>query len=189
MIYLQLYFAFLRIGLFTFGGGYAMLPMMERVICEKKQWATREELTDVFAVGQAFPGILAVNTATFIGNKLRGVRGGIAAALGMITPSLTIVTLIALFFDTFMEIELVRNALSGIFAAACALIVAAVYKLFKTSCLKSAKQAVIPLLLFAGAFSAIAFAGITPVLVVAVTAALGVLVSLCLSVRGGGEKT
>jgi chromate transporter len=159
-----------------------MLPIMERVVCGKKRWLTTEELTDLFAIGQVFPGVLAVNTATFVGLKQKGVLGGIAAALGVITPSLTIVTIIALFFDTFIEIELVRNALSGIFIAACALIVSAVYKLFK-ACMKTADKPkvtalLLPLLLFGGAFAAIAFLGVSPVLVVALTAAIGILTSI-----------
>ncbi|MCL1881024.1 MAG: chromate transporter [Oscillospiraceae bacterium] len=177
MLYFQLYFEFLRIGLFTFGGGYAMLPIMIRVIAEKRKWVSHSELTDYFALGQIFPGVLAVNTSIFVGIKQKGFLGGLCASLGMITPSLIVIMLVATFFETFVEIEIIRNAFSGVLIAACALIVLAVYKIFRQACLKtgsSVKLTMISLAMFKGAFGAILF-GVSPIIVVLITALAGVL--------------
>ena len=94
-LYCDLFWTFSKIGVCTFGGGYAMLPILQREVVEKKGWATEEELTDYFAIGQCTPGIIAVNTATFVGHKYRGVSGGVVATLGLVFPSLIIITLIA----------------------------------------------------------------------------------------------
>jgi chromate transporter len=92
---LNLYWTFVKIGCVTFGGGYAMLPILQREIVENKGWATEEELTDYFAIGQCTPGVIAVNTATFIGRKRFGVAGGIFATLGVVFPSIVIISLLA----------------------------------------------------------------------------------------------
>lgn len=130
---LDLFVSFFKIGLFTFGGGYAMLPILQREVVEKKGWATDGELTDYFAVGQCTPGIIAVNTATFIGYKYKGVWGGILATLGVVFPSLIIITAIAAFLANFAEYAVVRHALAGINAAVVALIASSVLKLGKTT--------------------------------------------------------
>ena len=129
----QLFFTFAKIGGFTFGGGYAMLPMLEREIVEKYKWSTREELMDYFAIGQCTPGIIAVNTATFVGFKTAGVFGGIAATLGLVFPSLVIITIIAAFIRNFTDIEVVQSAFKGIQVCVCALIADAVIKFAKKS--------------------------------------------------------
>ena len=95
--YLDLYLTFARIGVCTFGGGYAMLPILQREVVENRHWATEDELMDYYAIGQCTPGVIAVNTSTFIGYKTHGILGGIAATAGMITPSLIIITIIAAF--------------------------------------------------------------------------------------------
>ena len=100
-ILLDLFCTFFRIGAFTFGGGYAMLPMLQREIVEKKKWAAEEDLLDYFAVGQCTPGVIAVNTATFVGYKKEGVPGGIMATLGVVAPSLVIITVIAAVLSNF----------------------------------------------------------------------------------------
>ena len=92
---LELFWTFAKMGAMTFGGGYAMLPILQREVVENKHWATEEELTDYFAIGQCTPGIIAVNTATFIGQKYMGVAGGIAATLGVVFPSLVIISILA----------------------------------------------------------------------------------------------
>ena len=91
----ELFYTFAKVGVMTFGGGYAMLPILQREVVEKKGWATDEELTDYFAIGQCTPGVIAVNTATFIGQKHRGVAGGIVATLGVVFPSLIIISALA----------------------------------------------------------------------------------------------
>lgn len=100
---ISLYWAFFRIGGLTFGGGLTMLPMLKYELVEKNGWVTEEELIDCYAIGQCTPGIIAVNTATFVGYKKRGVIGGIISTLGMISPSIVIITLIALCLEQFMD--------------------------------------------------------------------------------------
>ncbi|MBP3925823.1 MAG: chromate transporter, partial [Clostridium sp.] len=112
--YLDLFLTFARIGGLTFGGGYAMLPMLQREVVEKRGWATEEELMDYYAIGQCTPGIIAVNTATFVGQSTAGTIGGIIATLGVVFPSLIIITLIAAFLQNFAQLPIVQNAFAGI---------------------------------------------------------------------------
>lgn len=128
---LKLFWSFFRIGLFTFGGGYAMLPLIQKEIVEKEQWATEEDVMNYFAVGQCTPGVIAVNTATFVGHKVKKTIGGIFATLGVITPSVIIITIIALFLKQFAEVEAVKHAFNGIRVAVCVLILNAVIKFWK----------------------------------------------------------
>ena len=129
----DLYRAFFTIGGLTFGGGYAMLPMLEREIVNNHKWSTNEELLNYFAIGQCTPGVIAVNTATFVGYKQKGVAGGIAATLGVISPSIVIIVLIAMLLENFMDILWVQHAFAGIRVAVCALIVSSVIKLAKSN--------------------------------------------------------
>ena len=129
----DLYRAFFTIGGLTFGGGYAMLPMLEREIVNKHKWSTSEELLNYFAIGQCTPGVIAVNTATFVGYKTAGIAGGIAATLGVISPSIVIITLIAMLLENFMDIQWVQHAFAGIRVAVCAMIVNSVIKLAKSN--------------------------------------------------------
>lgn len=124
-------FAFMRIGGFTFGGGYAMLPMLRRELVEKYRWATEEELMDYYAIAQCTPGVIAVNTATLVGYRVCGVWGGLAATLGVIFPSLVIITMIAALMQSFADIPAVQHAFIGIRACVCALILDSVIKLGK----------------------------------------------------------
>ena len=98
-LYADLFVTFARMGVMTFGGGYAMLPILQREVVQKKKWATDEEIMDYFAIGQCTPGIIAVNTATFIGYKERGIGGGIIATLGLVTPSVIVIIIIARFLN------------------------------------------------------------------------------------------
>ncbi|MBR4099043.1 MAG: chromate transporter [Clostridium sp.] len=132
-IYLDLFLTFCRIGGFTFGGGYAMLPILQREVVEKKGWATDEELTDYFAIGQCTPGVIAVNTATFVGYKYKGIPGGICASLGVIAPSIVIISSIAAFLSHFADIPVVQHALAGVNACVVALIASGVIKLGKSA--------------------------------------------------------
>ena len=127
----RLFVAFAKVGAMTFGGGYAMLPMLQREIVENRGWATEAELTDYFAIGQCTPGVIAVNTATFIGQKQAGVAGGIAATLGVVFPSLVIITVLASVLQSFAEIPAVQHAFGGIRVCVCVLILNAVVKLWK----------------------------------------------------------
>ena len=107
---LEMFIIFARIGGFTFGGGYAMLPMLEKEVVNNKHWATEEELMDYYAIGQCTPGIIAINTATFIGYKVKGIPGAIMATLGVIAPSLVIITVITAFISNFMDLWFVSSA-------------------------------------------------------------------------------
>lgn len=131
-IYLDLYLTFAKIGAFTFGGGYAMLPMLEREVVNNKKWATYEDLMDYFAVGQCTPGVIAVNTSTFVGYYKKGILGGIIATLGVITPSIIIILLIATLLTNFAHLAIIQHALAGIRIAVCVMIFNAIVKLFKS---------------------------------------------------------
>ena len=172
-----LFLSFARVGVMTFGGGYAMLPMLQREIVEKRGWATEEELRDYFAIGQCTPGVIAVNTATFIGQKLGGTACAAAATLGVIFPSLVIITLIAALLSNFADIPAVRNAFAGIRACVCALILNAVIKLWK--------KAVVDLptvIIFIVVLALAVFTKLSPVVFVAGAALAGV------AIKAGGEK-
>ena len=127
----ELFITFAKIGAITFGGGYAMLPILQREIVENKKWGTEEELADYYAIGQCTPGVIAVNVGTFIGRKIAGNFGGIAATLGVVFPSIVIITLLAGVIDYYSSLEWVRHAFAGIRVCVCVLIFNAVIKLFK----------------------------------------------------------
>ena len=139
-VYIQLFATWFKMGLFTFGGGYAMLPMIQREVIEKHGWATEEEVMDYYAIGQCTPGIIAVNTATFVGLKLKGVLGGIIATLGVVSPSLIIITIIAGMISNFQDILVVQKALRGINIGVCVLMTYAIYKLLKSNIKKRFKS-------------------------------------------------
>ena len=129
--FFDLLFTFARIGLFTFGGGLAMMPMMQKELVDKKQWITEEDLIDYYAVGQSTPGIIAVNVATFVGFKRAGVLGGIIATLGIISPSILIIMLLAGGINSISEYPVVQSALKGINVAVAALLTSVIIKFAK----------------------------------------------------------
>ena len=128
---LSLFLSFAKVGVMTFGGGYAMIPILEREIVENRKWASSEELMDYYAVGQCTPGVIAVNTATFIGYKVAGPAGGVAATLGVVFPSVVIICLIAGILTNFADIPAVKSAFTAIRVCVCVLIFNAVVKLWK----------------------------------------------------------
>lgn len=128
---LSLFLSFAKVGVMTFGGGYAMIPILEREIIDKQGWASSEELMDYYAVGQCTPGVIAVNTATFIGYKVAGIAGGIVATLGVVFPSLVIIMLIAGILTNFADIPAVKSAFAAIRVCVCVLIFNSVLKLWK----------------------------------------------------------
>lgn len=127
----DLFVSFFKIGLFTFGGGYAMLPMLQREIVDRHMWVTEEEVLDYYAIGQCTPGVIAVNTATFVGTKLRGAVGGAVATVAVVTPSVIIITLISTILRNFASYEMVQHAFAGIRVAVAVLVIVSVAKLFK----------------------------------------------------------
>lgn len=171
-IYLELFAAFFRVGLFTIGGGYAMLPMLRKEVVERKGWATDEEMLDYFAIGQSTPGIIAINTSTFIGFKKAGILGAIFSTLGMVTPSWIIIISIAKFFDAFAENQYVSNAFDGVRVVVIVLILNAVIKMGKQS-ITTWIQALIAIC----AFGLIAFTSLSPIVVVIGSGLIGILLS------------
>lgn len=157
----DLFWTFCKIGGLTFGGGYAMLPIIQREIVENKKWSTEKEILDYYAVGQCTPGVIAVNTATFIGYNLRGIIGGIVATLGVIFPSLIIILVIATFLQSFADLAIVQSAFAGIRVAVVALIITTVIKLLKSS-IKDYLGVLIAIITFIIS----AFLGLSPVYVV-----------------------
>ena len=178
---LDLFCAFFRIGLFTFGGGYAMLPLLQREIVEKKKWATEEELLDYFAVGQCTPGIIAVNTATFVGFKEKKLSGAVFATLGIVSPSLVIITVIAALLSNFAHIAAVQNAFAGIRVAVCVLILNSIVKLWKKSVVDKLTLGVF-IAVFLGS---VLLSHVSPVVFIVAAAVLGIVVRVWL--RTGKE--
>lgn len=155
----KLFAVFAEIGAVTFGGGYAMLPILQREVVEKRGWATEEELMDYYAIGQCTPGIIAINVATFIGYKQAGLLGGLFATFGVVTPSIIIITLISMFLQTFADLPIVRHAFSGIRAAVTVLILDSVIKLGKKSIVD------VPcFIIFAAVWLATTFVHLSPVI-------------------------
>jgi len=179
---LKLYFAFFRIGAFTFGGGYAMLPMLEKELVDKYKWVTLEEIMDYFAIGQCTPGVIAVNTATFIGYKQKGIIGGIVATLGVITPSVIIISLIATILTAIYDMPVVKHAFSGIGVAVCAVLIQAVLKLGK-----SGLKDVFTWILAIAAFVLSLFFDFSTILIIAV-AAIAAIVYRKVNRNDGGAK-
>ena len=130
---IELFTTFSKIGLFTMGGGYAMIPLMERDIVDRNAWVKKEDFLDLLAVAQSAPGVFAVNIAIFIGYKLRGVRGAVAASLGSVLPSVVCILLIALFFQNFRHYKIVENIFLGLRPAVVALIAAPVFSVARSA--------------------------------------------------------
>lgn len=168
---LTLFVSFAKVGVMTFGGGYAMLPVLQREIVENKKWATEEELTDYYAIGQCTPGVIAVNTATFIGQKQHGILGGIFATLGVVFPSLVIITAIAALISNFADIPAVQNAFAGIRVCVCVLVLNSVVKLWKST-IKDKWALVIFALVLIGAV----FTELSPVVFVLLAAIAGIAI-------------
>ena len=173
-----LFIAFAKVGVMTFGGGYAMIPILEREIVDKHGWASSEELMDYYAVGQCTPGVIAVNTATFIGQKCAGTVGGVVATLGVVFPSLVIICVIAGILTNFADIPAVKSAFAGIRVCVCVLIFNAGVKLWKSAVPDKGA-----LCLCLGVFVLSMFLDISPVVYVVVCAAAGILLTR-LGVRG-----
>ena len=173
---LELYCAFFRIGGLTFGGGLTMLPMLKHELVEKKKWVTEEDLLDYYAVGQCTPGIIAVNVSTFVGYKRKGILGAVFSTLGMISPSLIIVSVIAMFLNQFMESETVKHAVNGIKVVVCALMVNTVFTMAKKTVKDKITAAVCIL-----AFLLAMFTPVPTVLLVIISGIFGVILG---KVRG-----
>lgn len=177
---LNLYFVFAKMGSVCFGGGYAMLPIIQKEIVEKRKWATEQEILDYYAIGQCTPGVIAVNTSTFIGNKLYGVKGAIAATLGFITPSIIIIVIIASLLTNFAHIPVVARAFTGIRICVAVLIVSATVKLWKNA-VKDKTGLIICILVFL--FST--FTSLSPIIFIILAGVAGYVIETW---RGGRKK-
>lgn len=167
---MNLFWSFCRIGGLTFGGGYAMLPMLQKEVVETHKWATEQELLDYYAVGQATPGVIAVNTATFIGYKEKGILGAIFATSGVVFPSLAIIMSIAGFIDSFSDLNIVQHAFSGIRVAVGVLILNALVKMVKGSV-----KDILGIILFVATFIISIFFNISVVYIVVASALIGII--------------
>lgn len=165
---LYLFWTFFKIGSCTFGGGYAMLPIIQRELVEKKSWVTNEEITDYYAMGQMTPGVIAVNVSTFVGMKRKGVIGAIFTTLGMITPSIIIILLIATVLENFWHLEFVTHAFAGIRVAVLGMMVKTIVTLYKNGI-----KDIFTFILFLLTLSTI-FVDITPTVVVILSALAGI---------------
>ena len=169
-IYYRLFLAFFKLGLFTFGGGMAMVPLLQDKMCKEYGWMTEEEVVDCLAVSQGLPGVIAINMATYTGYFMKGLRGALAATFGMILPSFIIIILVVCVLQGFNENPYVQGALTGINAASCGLILWAAVKLGK-QVLKSAFAWIVA----AAAFVAIAVFDISAVWAILAGIAAGIL--------------
>lgn len=170
---LKLFISFAKVGVLTFGGGYAMLPILQKEIVEKNKWATEEELMNYFAIGQCTPGMIAVNTATFIGCKRKNTLGGIFATLGVITPSIIIITLVAMFLSSIKNNIFIQYAFEGIRACVCVLILDTVWKLIKKSLNDNFKILIFLIVLLLSLFTSL-----SPVLLIIVSGIAGYIINI-----------
>ncbi len=181
---ITLYLLFAKMGSVCFGGGYAMLPILERELVTNRNWCTKEELIDYYAIGQCTPGVIAVNTSTFIGHKLKGIPGAIAATFGFVTPSIIIITILATILQYITDLPVVNYAFSGIRICVCVLIISATVKLWK-----SAVTNKIGVLLFLLVFILSAVFNISPIIVVVGAGIFGyVYRTVEEKIKGGSKK-
>lgn len=175
---IDIFFTSARVGAMTFGGGYAMLPILQKEVVEKKKWNSEGEILDYYALSQCLPGIIMVNTLVFVGQKKRGKAGAFAGALGAVTPSFIIITIIAALLTAFADVPAVQNAFAGIRVCVCVLIFNSVLKLWKSSVVD--KRC---LILFAAITIASLLVDITPIAFVIGAAIIGIILNV-----SGGKK-
>ena len=180
MRYVQLFASFFKIGLFTFGGGMSMLPMLQKELVESKKWLTDEEILNYFAIGQCTPGIIAVNVATFCGYKRAGLSGAIVSTVGIVCPSWIVITLIAGSISRFSEIAWIQRAMKGVYVAVAALLTRAVFT-FGKKILTDLVTAAIA----AGAFLAMSVWNVSGILIVLAAGIIG----FCAQIIRNGKNT
>lgn len=182
--YAILFWEFFKVGIFTIGGGIAMIPQIQQVVVEDKKWISEEDMLDCIAVAQSLPGVVAINSATYIGNRMYGIKGAIAATLGVVAPSFIIIIVVVSFLGAIGENSYILGAFTGIKAAVCGLILVTAVKLAKQS-LKNVFQWI----LAAAAFVAIAAFGITAVWAVLAGAVLGIIYNSVKTKKFADDKT
>lgn len=178
---ISLFFTFMKIGLFTFGGGYAMLPLIQRETVENKKWISDEDILDIVAIAESTPGPIAINAATFVGYRVGGFLGALAATVGIVLPSFVIITAISFALVKFQDVRWIRFAFNGIRAGVLALIVKALWMMYKQS-----PKGIIAYLIMLGAFLVTAFLPVNVVFVILTCAAVGIARALIVSRRDKG---
>ena len=173
--YLTLMGVFLKIGAFTFGGGYAMIPLLQREVAQKREWINDDDILEVIAIAESTPGPIAINSATFVGYQTAGVLGSLCATLGVVLPSFVIILLISFFLRQFMEYNVVRYAFAGIRAGVMALVIKAFVSMYK-QCPKSA----VAYGIMAAAFLIAVFTNVSAILIIAFSALVGLITFLVL---------
>ncbi|MDR1794177.1 MAG: chromate transporter [Erysipelotrichaceae bacterium] len=156
-----LFLIFFRIGAFTFGGGYSMLPILQRELVDSRHWLKEEEIMDFYAVGQCLPGLIAVNTSLFIGYHLKKLKGALIAVFGFVLPSVIVILVIAVFLSNFMHYPQVKQAFAGIRVAVCALVANTLISMFKKGIVDWFTA-----VLFAGALAVLLFTDVSPIWIV-----------------------
>ena len=184
---LELFWTFMQIGCVTFGGGYAMLPILERELVDKRGWTTMDDLRDYFSIGQCTPGIIALNVSTFIGQKRHGVAGALAATLGFLSGPIAIILIIASFLTNFAQLEVVQHAFAGIRVCVCVLIIQAVLRLWKSSVVDGFALAVYLAVFVLNAFSGVLPVKVPAAVLVILAGAAGIVASRLKNRRNGKE--
>ena len=175
---LTLFLTFLKIGAFTFGGGYAMIPIIEKEMVEKHKWIKSEDILDIFAIAESTPGPIAINSATFIGYKIGGVFGSFCATFGVVLPSFTIISIISLVLREFSDIKAVQYAFNGIRAGVIALIIKALVSMYK-----KAPKGLFSYILMGASFIIAAFTNINVIYIIIGCALAGLFNSLVIKRR------
>jgi chromate transporter len=166
----ELFITFFKIGGFTFGGGYAMIPLIQQEVCTTKKWVNEEDIVDVLAIAQSVPGAIAINSSTFIGYKVAGVKGAFAATLGVVLPAFLIILTLAGFLLQYGDSPILAKVFYGIRAVVVALIAAAVFKMCK-SCITDYRTLIIAVLAFIFLF----FFNLSPVIAIIIGGITGVI--------------
>ncbi len=176
MIYLKLFLTFFEIGLFTFGGGYAMIPLIQHEMVEKKGWISDDDILEIIAIAESTPGPIAINTATFVGYKTGGVFGSAAATFGVVLPSFVVISVIARLLSEFSDLKPVQYAFNGIRAGVLSLVFKALYTMYK-----KVNKDLLAYIIMAAAFVVTAFLEVNVLLVILACAVFGIVSSLIIS--------
>lgn len=179
----KLFWTFFKMGLVNFGGGYAMLPLLQKEIVDDNHWCTEDEMNDYFAVGQCTPGLISINVSTFIGYKLKKIPGAIATTLGFVLPSFIIILIIAMILQNFSDIKQVKDAFAAIRVCVCVLMIQAVLKMFKKSIVD-----IFTLIIFIAVFFASIFLNISPIYYVVAAGVIGLLINVIKSKKMNNRK-
>lgn len=183
-LYLDLFLTYAKVGAMTFGGGYAMLPILKREMVDNKRWITEDELIDCYAIGQCTPGVIAVNAATLIGYRKKGIFGSICATVGVVTPPICIIIIIASILTAFQDNQYVQHAFAGMNVAICAVIAVTVAKLMK----KTWTDPITVCIGIAVFIASLLFQNVTTVVFVVIAAIIGISVSNLKKHLKNGDK-